>query len=198
MKKTLSALMLCLVSLTSFGENYGTWHSSLFKKDYTVELSASTRKPNSFNLTIGAEAEHSSTTINIFLEGESEVTRLREALIQIRDKYVEWKQIAIDNDVTEMNKEIGVSLPPVTVAWYGSKWWFSFNQRFTPKFNISDGKYYVSIFKTLKSSSNEYITEKFYMFFSDVEDFNSLIELLDMDKINNYLHKTDDVENLFK
>ena len=89
-------------------------------------------------------------------------------------KYLNWVKVAKDNNVTEIDKEFDIKFPSVTIAWSGSKWWFSFGQRVKMRFLILDSGKMIAVWAPkVTSSSNRYIDEQIYFAFEGAEDFDS-------------------------
>ena len=196
MKKLLFTFLLSFGLLSMKAEQtVGEFSNSYFGQDFEIEASQKNDKLE--EVYIGVNARDSKTAF-IGVKGK-ELEEFKNSLIQLRDKYLEWVKVAKDNNVTEMNKEFGIKFPSVTIAWHGSKWWFSFGKKPNFKFIILDsGKMVASWVPKVVSSSNQYIDETIYFVFADEDDFNNLIDQLDYNTILGKLLKTKNNENLFQ
>lgn len=198
MKKKLFSLMLCVFCVVGLNAEkvVATYTSSYFNKTYDIE--ASEIKNDKFSVYIGVTAENSSTKAMIEVESDK-LEDFKQALLQTRDKFVEWSKVAKENNVKDMSKEMEVTFPSISVCWLGSKWFFSFGEKLKPKFLILDnGNFVVSFYKKVTASSNEYIDEKIYWVFSDSKEIDELISKLDVEKIKAKLQENVKAADLFK
>lgn len=187
--------VLCSINLLA-QETVTNYHSDYFEKDYEIAISTE---------------ENSTSTISdiyIYVEGKNydNITLnyknpelLLSSLIEVRNKYAEWIKVAEDNNITKMRKEIPVDMPRVTVCWYGTKWFFAFNERINFYFNIlENGKKIIYMTDKVTASSNEYINETFYWVFQSIEELDEfIINGLDYPKFIEKLNKKVNNENLF-
>ena len=127
-----------------------------------------------------------------------DLAKFRQALIDARDKYVEWSQVADDNNVKNFSNDIPVKFPKPIY------WWKIAGERFYDDytgwkmiFSASDNFRYAFMLAETKHMKNRYITENYEIVFSCVEDFNSLIDLLDPAKVDAVVGEPVD-ESLFK
>lgn len=192
MKKIiLSTLIFLGCLLASAQDKYGTYHSSYFKKDYDVSASEK-------SIYVQIEGERKSDDVRFSINKE-DVETFTGALLLVKEKFLEWKKIAKENNVTEMRKEFPFVFPTVTVAWYGSKWWFAFYHRPTATFLITKSGICTCVFSDIvKASSNEYIDQFYMLALSEASDFDSLMNILDVSKADAALNKKQNTEDLFK
>lgn len=135
---------------------------------------------------------------SIVIAGDDLYT-FKSALTQTKEKYLEWKKIAIENKVTDMTKEFGIVFPLVTYGWFSSKWWFAFYNKLNMKFKIlENGNMIATASPKISASSNKYIDEQIYFVFGDAQDFDNLINALNKEQIINTLTEKQSQEDLFK
>lgn len=201
MKNSSVKFLFVFVSLflsvnSSFGEKViSSYTSSYFNKEYNIE--ASEIKNGKFSVYIQVAAEGSSNAM-ISLDN-TELDKFNDFLQKTKEKYIEWSKVAKDNNITEMSKEMDFKSPSTTICWLGSKWWFSFGIKLQPRFLIlDDGNYVVTIVKTVRASSNEYIDETIYLVFSTPEEIDVMISLLNEEDITAELQKAQNSSDLFK
>jgi len=131
---------------------------------------------------------------------------LVEAFNVCIEKYSEWKNVAIANNVTKLQKKIKVRSTRVLGFFYSiDEWNFCYNM--TPTFEFSvvkDAKeevnYYI-IMRTgeMSASDNEYLKCDGGVFaFASVQEIESFIALLDNDKIVKSINAQTDQNDLFK
>lgn len=197
--KKIFVVLLCLFCATNVSHAekvVGSYLSQYF--DQTYEIEAAETKTGALSIYIQVSAKSTGTRAMINLTG-SEIGAFKSALLQTKDKFVEWSKVAKDNNVAEMNKEMDIKFPSMTVCWLGSKWFFSFGVKIKPSFIILDsGKHVVSFTKTVKSSSNEYIDEKIYLVFEDPAEIDELLSQINEDKIMVKLKESSNAEALFQ
>ena len=172
----------------------GSFTNSYWGKEFKIEASQKDGKLE--YVYIGVEAKGSKTAF-ISVPGKN-LELFKTSLELARDKYLEWVKIAKENNVTEMNKELGIKFPSVNVAWYGTKWWFSFGRIIDMEFLIlNNGKMIASWLSKVSSSANQYIDETIYFIFADEADFNNLISQLEYQGILDQLLNTEKKQDLF-
>lgn len=192
MKKII--LVLCLLTFIlpiKAQQKVGEYTNSYFSKTFSIEASEE-------NVYIGVQTDLDFRKAYISVKADK-LELFKTALELARDKFSEWKKIAKDNNITEMCKEMGIDFPEVAVAWlYGGEWEFSFDNKINLAFLIlDDGQMVAAWAPTVTSSSNRYIDQEIYFVFGDEEDFNSIINQLDGQRILNELLNTKNNLNLF-
>jgi len=195
--KKITLLFMLLAGLTINAQRkVDEYSSEYFNKTYNIE--ASLDKKEGFDLYIGIASESVSSEARIMLKSR-DLELFIKALIDTKNKYYEWSKIAKENNVDKLNKEIDVKFPSVDIAWLGSKWFFSFNQKLKPKFSILEsGKHVVMFYNNNVSSSNQFIKETTYWVFSDATEFDEIISKLSFDTIKSKLDEEENKKELFK
>ena len=196
MKKII--LVLCLLTFIlpiKAQQKVGEYTDSYVSKTFSIEA---VEKNNKIEVVyIGISTDHKSRPAYIVVKGE-DLELFKTALELARDKFIEWKKVAKENNITEMSKEMGINFPKVTVAWRGTKWWFSFGNKINFRFLIlDDGEMVAHWTSKVTSSSNRYIEEYIYFAFTSEEDFNGIINQLDGQRILNELFKNKNKSELF-
>lgn len=196
MKKQILFILLTAFAQFAYAQKtVGEYHNSYFDKNYTIQAVEENEKIT--NLYIEIESKDAKEA-DISIKGEH-IELFKTALELTRDKYLDWVRIAKENNVTKMHKEMGIKFPLATIAWLGTKWWFSFNKSMDFTFIILDsGKMVASYSPKVYASTNEYIDQQVYFVFASEEDFNSLINQLDTTKILDKLLSSRRAENLFQ
>lgn len=188
-------MALCLNSLAE--EKIGSYAMSYFNgKSFKIE--ASEPKNGKFSLYIEVGGKHKSDNVMLGVESK-DLESFKDALTQVRDKFLEWKKTAVENNVTDITKEFPVTFPKITIAWYGSKWWFAFNQRIKPTFFVfKDGTCAMVVYTKAVSSSNEYIDQEVYWVLREESEFNDIIGLLDENVIIEHFSTKETKADLFQ
>lgn len=198
MKRLFLLVVCCLCGLNVFSQKkIDSWSCSYFNKEYDIECSSLNEK-GEFDLYIEISGESSTRKANLNIASNN-IPLLIEFLSKIKDKYEEWGRIAKENNVSDTSKDMDFISPRLTVCWFGSKWWFSFNQRLTPKFIVlNDGTSVVSMYKKVSSSSNEYIDQKVYWVFNSTSEIGELINKIQPERLLEKLKEEKKASDLFK
>ena len=125
----------------------------------------------------------------------------RDTLIKIVDKYLEWRQTAIENEV-KIEKKIEIDFNSFSGFMYGGDLYISENgEMYGTLFSRSEKKHeLVLTFEELVSTSNEYITHKpdrLYIEYEDVLNLKKLISDENIEKVIEEINKQKEVDNLF-
>ena len=197
MKKTLFLILAVVVAtVVQAQDKVGAYYNNYFDKEYSVDAGFDSKGVLSVFFNVEGNSVNDEVDVNISGENISFfITSLQNA----KQKYLEWISVAKANNVTKMSKDMDVSFPRVTIAWYGAKWWFAFRHKLQPRFMITEsGKYLCVISDTVTASSNEYIDQKYYLVFQNEEDFDSLINAINPTVILEKLNNKQNVEDLFQ
>ena len=129
----------------------------------------------------------------------------RNGIISMRDKYIEWCNIAKVNKITSLEKEM---LYPfelrnvIGATWlYDGEWWIANGYAYLPtkpKFIINGTKKTMTFFLDCRASDNRYIENIIYITFSSVADFNSLINAINPKTMSATIWAEDKTKELFK
>lgn len=187
-------LTLCLISVVSFAQKeIGTYHNDLFQKEYSVECDESGK----YYIQISGETE--SRKCFFIVENEN-IDAFRQSLNDVKNKYVEWCNVAKENKITTMYKYMDIKFKSGIFMWLGTEWYGNYA---TPKpgFLISKtGKYLCLLFSgnEIKDISNQYITEKAFWVFSSVEEIEELQNLLSEKTLQEFQNESNKANDLFK
>ena len=132
----------------------------------------------------------------------NEIDKFKSDILKCKDIYSTWKKTAIENKVTDLDKEIDVKFNKYDIAFlYGSKWNIDFSKTLISRFKIVNGKYLFILSNEyeLTASSNKYMTAKgFYLVLTDEKEFDNLINNINVDKINELFSAKKKTDELFK
>jgi nitrate reductase NapE component len=188
--------LFCMVNVAFAEKIIGTYSLSYFNTQYDIE--ASEIKGEKFTVYIQVSAENTHTRAMISVQS-ADIEKFVQFLLQMKEKYVEWSDVAKANNVTDMPKYMDFKSPSTTICWKGSEWFFSFGHKLQPRFLIlENGKMVASIYKQVTSSSNQYIDEKIYWVFSDEKEIDNLVAQLSVEKIITKLKEKQNANDLFK
>lgn len=188
-------LVICCYLSTYAQEQVTNYQNSYWDKSFSIEASLKNNKIDRIFISVMAD---NARNASIIIAGD-DLYSFKSALSKTKEKYVEWQQIAIDNNVTDMTKEFGINFPDISFGWYSSKWWFSFFNTLNMKFSILEsGKIVAMANPKVTASSNRYISEQIYFVFGCAQDFDNLINALDKEQILKRLNDKQSKEDLFQ
>lgn len=188
------AFIMVLLPILACAQTVGTFSNQHAKRDnLRVELLKKDNKP--YYVCFDAQTKRGYGDVWIKYK---DLAKFRQALIDARDKYVEWSNIAKENNVKNFRKDIPVKFPKPIY------WWKIAGERFYDDytgwkmiFSASENFRFAFMLAETKHMKNRYITENYEIVFSCVDDFNSLIDLLDPAKVDAVVGDPVD-ESLFK
>lgn len=203
MNKTISLFIafLFLIGFKCFAQDkFTTYDNTYIGKTYDIQIS--TKDKVDFSLWIDAMSLD-----KLHKEGGIEVTKKQydnflNALTESKLKYVEWIKTAKENNVKELNKEMAIKCKVDCYFEYGD-WNFQYNVIPNFRFKIlpqDDDIKYLLIMSTreLQSFSNQFMkVDGFALVFSSESEINDFINVISLQKINDFLNKPK-AENLFK
>ena len=196
--QTLLFLLLANLFLCSNAQiNVGTYFNSAWNKSFNIQASELQNGSEDFNLFIGIKGELENQEDNIIIKSTN-IPEFSLFLRQVRDKFIEWKKVAQDNNVRDMNKEMDFSSPRVDIGWSYKEWHFAIGETLKPTFFVfKDGKCSVSMSKKVTSSSNKYITEEVFFVFTNPDEITELIKAIRKENILPKLKSNSDKLDLF-
>ena len=187
----LMALVMCVNANAE--KVVGNYHQGSTK--YNVE--AAINKKNDLIVFIQVAGKYDNDKVYIRIDGVKNINSFIDALNICKTKYIEWSEIANNNNVTDFRKAINVNFPNVEIWWLGSKWYYSHKQNFIkPEFVVLTYSYIVISGKA-KHWDNEYIDTSFFMMLT-LDDIDELINVLNTDNINSALNEQSKNDDLFK
>lgn len=193
-----------------------SYYSSLYGREY--DLLASFKSDGGVdNLYIQVQGETLIDMVVFIMSGE-QLSLFSDAIRQIKSKYLQWCEIAKDNNVKNFCKVFDVIFPDVAIGWYEPnkyKWYFDMNHKLIPYFMVlNTGQSYSLVITgdalaTVESLKNEVVGKEYGFALSSESDFE--IFLREVDPINLLLmsaektlesyekiRKYKDTEKLFK
>lgn len=190
MKKifTLIFALCVLVVSANAQDTYANYSMNYFNDSYLVDIS-----DDKIFMEIEGESE------SLFIIKKEDISIYQLALKTIKSKYVEYKNIAIENNITSIDKDM-ITFPYGTIsgiAWIGAKAYIDLNPSLKGRFKVLNGKYLYIISGEAVAEDNEYIDNKYYFVISSEEEFDVLISIFDESNINAYLDSLKKVDKLF-
>lgn len=116
------------------------------------------------------------------------------------DKFKDWKNTALENSVTDLNKDINSERVGDGLAFRYGSWQFNFspiNLKAAMSIDKEGKVVYYLYFPKVESSSNEYIESDSQLLVMYEKDINSLNTALSENMINEYLDSKSSKDDLF-
>jgi len=200
--KKMKKVFLLIVLITQFGfgqVNLTSYNSSYFTKKYDVTVSKPDAKGKFSYYVDCSSYEQNSKNVNLIVRND-EVEGLLVFLTEIKSLYVKWKQTAIDNKVTDLDKPVDSKKLTLGIGFLYGGWHFDFSANISARFKIINEKYLMLVESDkLIASDNQYITNKgMVIAFSSEEEFDNFIKIFDKSLVENFLNSKSSKENLFK
>ena len=195
MKKVLLFITFTLLTTSMYAEKIvATYTMSGTKRN--IEAGIDDR--GALNVFIQVVGEYSDYVM-IRLKGEEDINKFITQLTYCKNKFIEWEQVAISNNVSEVRKEINVTFPSVEVWWVGLEWYSSYEQNFfRPVFLVNDGDASLGTMGVATHWANEFIDQEFYVLFETANEIQSLIDALNIRKIKYSLNQDIQTKALFQ
>lgn len=120
------------------------------------------------------------------------------SLCEMRNKYCEWSDTAVENSVTSFTKELGFELPKGNLFWIGNETWMATHKRLTPVFAVANSKPMFMLIGSADALQNKYITETFNLVFTNLIDYDNFTQIFNPEKALTNALKSKDVTEKFK
>ena len=187
----LMALVMC-VNANAQEKVVGYYHQ--VSREYNVEA---TNYKNDLTVFIQVKGKYEHDKVYIRIDGVKNIHSFIDGLNICKTKYIEWSEVAKNNNVTDFRKAIDVNFPNVEICWLGSKWYVSHTQNFIkPNFVVSGNVNFIIIYGKAKYWNNEYIDTSFFMGLN-LDNIDELINALNVDNINSILNQETKIDTLF-
>lgn len=120
----------------------------------------------------------------------NEVSKFRDALVSLKEKFEEWNNVAEQNNVSSASKDMPIKFPRVEFVWGHSTTFFS-NGIFKPKWFIQDQVMFVWLYANVTASTNRYVDERFDFTFFDPQDAQNLIDAISQENVDAAINSVD-------
>jgi hypothetical protein len=199
MKNLLLILILALCATQTFAQQKLTeYESSYFGKSYAVNVAKS--KEGKISFYIDLESMDKTSKTGFVIIEEKDLESFLSSIQASKEMYAKWKKTAIDNNVTELSKEMNVPKFKCSAGFSYGKWQFDFSVLPSSSFKIINGKYLTILHSgELQSSSNQFMKSSgIAIVFDDEKAFDSLIAAVNLTKAKELLDKKDKAASLFE
>lgn len=195
-------LFLAVVFVAQFGfgqEVLTNYNSKYFSKKYDVAVSKPDKKGEFSYYVDCSTYDSAGKNVNLIVKN-SEVEDLIKFINEAKLLYAKWKQTALENKVTELDKSVDTKKIILAVGFQYGKWHFDFSANISARFKIINNKILMLVESDkLVSSSNQYITNKgLVIAFSDEQEFDDFVKIFDKSLVDDYFQKLNSKEDLFK
>lgn len=204
MKKFLTTFLAILLTpfLGLSQEKYANYFNSYIDKEYEISVSFKDGKLGLYIDMLGFDAIYDEGGISL---DDKSYPGFIDNLKAAKAKYEEWTNVAKENNVRDLTKSIEIK-PQVITGYFKSarNYNFDFSVRPTFGFRILDdekGLRHLLIIRTgeLQDSSNEYIkADGFALVFTTLDEVDEFLELISMEKLQEFKNKTANKSDLFK
>lgn len=193
-------LFALIVSVNLFAEEKVSDYSMSYFDGKVYDVETTDVSNGEFTYYIYCETKDRHDQIGFSLKN-NQISDFVSQLRLIKEKFIEWKKTAEDNNIKSFDKNFDVNFQSVGTFWlYGSKWCFS-RVKFKPYFKVTDSGTTHVVFSAgqMKASTNEYMTTKgFYIVFSSTEEIDSFIEAINPTHAINKSQSDKTKQDLFK
>lgn len=202
--KTKFLLLFWLTTLTAFGQEKFTSYTSA-PNETSLEIDISGTSEQNFTLWI---AVYSTDKLYKECGFSLDAKNYNEFIINLMEaekKYKEWRAVAIENQVTSLEKPMTLKMPKCTTYFYsGSKWNFAYAKTPEVAFRVTElntgTAYWLQVrFKSITSSSNQYMKlSGMVMAFDSPERIQEFLSAISYEKIVLHFKSKGEKESLFK
>ena len=196
-KVMMMTLMMCLMTMVSFGQEYTTYDNLYDGNTYKVLISL--KDDGGYRLYVNMMPIDELSESGGILITEKEHDLFLSTLNEAKVKYTEWVTTAKENNVTDLLKSMTYKVKVGGFFKYGSEWNVQLNVNLTFDFAIVDGENFL-IVRTgkLTSSSNQFMTHDGFVFvFQNEKEIDDFVNVLSVDKVKEFMNKPKSTD-LFK
>ena len=197
MKKLILLALVLFSSISLFAEKKVASYT-LFGEEKEIE--AYVNKKGELCIFIEVLGEYKNDRVMINVDGDKNITALATAWKEVKEKFIEWLDVAKKNNVTNFNKEYPTTFPRCQIWWTGTKWRSTYTGSYLkPRFMVlEDGTSSTTCGGTAKDYDNQYITQKWYQIFQSPDEIQTLIDALDPQQIRKVLDGDVEADALFQ
>lgn len=176
-------------------EKLGSYEMSFFDKAYDVQGS----EAGKFYVDCATlDARHK---MGGFIVEGKEVDAFKASFMQARDKFTEWSNLAKQNGVTDLDKEMEIDFPRLASYFQYGDLHFAFGQRAKFRFKIMKDGRHVLLAGTgeLTASDNQFMKIDGLIFaFKTADEVDAMLQLLDPQKLAEHFAAKKQKADLFK
>lgn len=178
-----------------------TYKMSHFDKEFSIK--ASERKANGdYSIYIESHSIDKVVKDVLLIIKRDDIETFRTILDTAQVVYTKWRQAAIDNKITELNKDMTVEKIDIDVSFmYQEKRQFDLSVGLKARFKIVNGAYLLIIENSekLESNANKNIdSDGFYLVFNSTEEIESFISKISQESVKRFHTNKTENHDIFK
>lgn len=181
-------MLLLLTQILSSQEKYALYNSSYDDNIYEIQIHHDDNNYTLYVYMLSLERLSDTGGIRIL---SNQHTNFLTALNNAKLKYKEWSEIAIENNVEEVVRNMDYNSRVRGFFLYGRTWHLVRNVNLRFEFRVIDNKPLLLI-RTgrLTSSSNRYINhDGFVIVFQNIDEIDDFINILTIENIQEFINK---------
>lgn len=201
MKTTVLVLAAVLFNILSAQDKFATYENEFASEEYDIEISL--KENENFTLYIRALSMDPTSDVGGFLVTAKQHEDFVRGLNEAKVKFTEWKNIAVQNKVTDLNKTMEIKTKSSGFFLYGKKWKFDYSVKLDFDFKVvqtGDLVEHILIVRTgeMIASDNQYMdTKGAVLVFTTAEQITEFVEMISLENINKFRNQPK-TEDLFK
>ena len=190
-------VLVVLYSISFAQESYNSYSNLYSGNKYDIQISY--KDSLKYTLYIDMMSMDRLSKSGGIMVDKKEHEKFIKTLEEAKLKYEEWVKIAIDNNVTDLDKSMSLQTRVGGYFSYGSKWNFQYIVNLSFDFKIiNDKKLLIVRTGKMTSSSNQFMTHDGFVFvFSNTEEITEFLDIISRNQINEFVLKPKSSE-LFK
>lgn len=162
----------------------GYYHNILMNKDFKVELWIN-EKSSAKNDLLAIETKPLYSESGWIVIKLSELDSFVKSFKKLKNKVLEWAKVVNEKNIVIEKKDIPIKFPDVSFGWGGGEnnYHFAFNETPHFYFSSSEGGSTIIEWNAIVHTSDYEHMEGFLICFIDLDEYDRLLELLDVKKI---------------
>jgi hypothetical protein len=188
MKKIILTSIFALITILSFSqEKLASYKNSFFDDEFNILITK--EEKGKFKLFIMALSIDNLYKEVGFILSEKEINNFRNKLTEAKTKFGSWKQTAIENNVSDLGKEMNIKCNTLGFFGTSSGWKFDYTVECEYEFKIITSKSYLILrSQKLVSSDNQFIDhEGFLLIFQNENEIDDFLSKISDEKISKYI-----------
>lgn len=196
MKRIILLFTLCLFSFTLLAVEYNIGHYKNYYngKSYSVDVRL---KNGKIDIVYIFMATKTGVTGYFSFKGK-DLAKFHSTLCAIQDKFSEWSNTAIENNISSFSKEFNTKLPNGTFFWLGKTTWISNRKCLDPLFIVADSKPMFMLIGSATALQNKYVSETFNLVLLNLSDLEKFTEIFNPDEALKKALESQNLTNKFE
>lgn len=195
-------IFIVISPFISFGQkDYSEFTSTFFVKPLTNKIKYTVEKGNLNEICIEFKSDRLIDDEIYLVVKNKQLNEFKQYIEFAKQKFIEWKESAIANNVKEINKEIK---PPFkntySAIFRGSELFYDGSVKLSAVFGLNAEKFYLIIFTDeLVANTNRFITRKqAYLMFGNEQEIDDLLSKLNLSLFEEKIKIEKEKSDLFR